>query len=190
MLRGITTNELKKGMTLMFRSQLHDILDFAHIKPGKGGAFVKVKFKNLNTQSIFEHTFNSKEKVEQAIIEKKSLEYIYRDGNNLVFMDNETYEQFPYDVKLLGDGVKWLKDNTPVTILEFDGSVINIELPAHASFKVTAAEPAVKGDTATNVTKMVTLETGVEVRVPSFIKEGDTLRIDTRTGEYIERDNS
>ena len=134
-------------------------------------------------------TFNPKDKVDQAIIDKRKLEFCYRDGSDFYFMDPETYDQHPYDIKLLGKQVDILKENVTCLITEFDGECINITLPEHVNLEVAVAEPAVKGDTATNVTKLVTMETGAEIRVPQFIKAGDVLRIDSETHKYIERVN-
>ena len=183
----ITTNDLKIGMTIVFRDRLWDIIDFQHVKPGKGGAFVRTKLKDTLEGRVLENTFRAGEKVEQAIIEKQAMEYIYRDGSSYYFMHPETYEQIPINEELLGDGKDFLKENTVCSMKTHNDEVIALSIPETVTLSVVKADPAARGNTATNVTKPVTLETGAVIQVPAFIEEGDVLKVDTRKGEYLER---
>ena len=183
----ITSNDLKNGMTIIYNGIIHQILEFQHIKPGKGHAFVRTKLKNLINGSIFEYTYRAKEPIEQAIVDKKSLQYIYRDKNLYYFMDIETYEQIPIDEKLLEHLLDFMMEEVMVSFTFYNDEIIEASLPDFMGIKVAEALPGVKGDTVQGGTKPVTLETGKVVQVPLFINEGDTLKIDTRTGRYIER---
>jgi len=183
----ISSNDLKNGMTIIVNGTVHQILWFHHRKPGKGPAFVKTKLRNLRTGAIIEHTFRAKEPVEQAIVERRQLEYLYRDGSGYVFMDPETYEQMPISAKLIEPLAKFLKENEQMGVTMYDGDVIEAALPPTVELKVAEAPPGNKGDTATGGTKPVTLETGAVINVPLFVEEGQMIRVDTRTGEYVTR---
>ena len=163
------------------------ILDFQHVKPGKGGAFVRTKWRNLITGNVQERNFRSGEKFEKPDLEEKTMEYLYNEGDKYYFMDTTTYEQTFVNKETLGDAVNFLKENIQADILFFEGKVIGVDLPNTVELKVVRCDPAVKGDTVTGATKPATLETGYTVNVPLFINEGDVLKIDTRTGEYLER---
>ena len=158
-----------------------------HVKPGKGAAFVRTKLKNVITGAVLERTFSPTDKFENAYIERKDMEYLYNDGNLYYFMDQETYDQVPINASQLGDNFKFVKENMVCKICSYKGNVFGVEPPTFVELEVTQTDPGFKGDTATNATKPATLETGAEIRVPLFINEGDHIRIDTRTGEYMER---
>lgn len=183
----MNSNDLRPGITIVLNKVLHEILENQHVKPGKGPAFVKAKVKNLITGSIFEHTFRAKEPVEQAIVEKTTLQYLYQDRDLYYFMDSETYEQTPINKDKIAHCLDYLKENEPVHFMFFDGQVIDAKLPDFVNLEVTEALPGVKGDTASGGSKPVTLETGKVIQVPLFIKQGEFLKIDTRTGRYVER---
>lgn len=183
----ITSNDLKNGMTIIHNSTVHEILDFQHIKPGKGHAFVRTKLKNLKNGTIFEHTFRAKEPLEQAIVDKTQLQYLYRDKNMFYFMDNETYEQTPVDERLILPYIDYLIEEQMVSFVFYDGEIIDVSFPEFINLRVTSAAPGAKGNTAQGATKPVTLETGKEIQAPLFINEGDLLRVDTRNGKYVER---
>ena len=182
----ITTNDLKNGMTLNIDGQLFEVLYFQHVKPGKGGAFVRTKLKNLNTGATIERTFRAGEKVEKAILETKKMQFLYRD-EHYNFMDSETFEQIPIDEEHLGDKKKFLLENMEVTIQFYKGEPINIELPVAIEARVIKAEPGVKGDTVSQSYKPAEIETGAKIMVPLFINKGDIIKIDTRNDEYITR---
>ena len=183
----ITSNELKNGMTLVVKGQLHQIVQFQHIKPGKGHAFVRTKLRNIATGSIVEHTFRAKESVEQAIVEKRPLEYVYRDGSYYYLMDPETYDQIPVSPERFQGKEQFLKENTELLVTFHGSDILDIALPDTVVLEVVDAPPGVKGDTASGVTKPVTLETGAVVQVPLFVNKGEKVRVDTRSGQYLER---
>ena len=183
----ITSNDLKNGMTLVLKGQLHQLIQFQHIKPGKGPAFVRTKLRNLATGSVIDHTFRAKAPVEQAIVERRPLEYIYRDGSYYYLMDPESYEQTPVGPERLAGKEQFLKENTELLVTFHGSEIIDIQLPDSVVLEVTDAPPGVKGDTASGVTKPATLETGAVVQVPLFVNQGDRVRVDTRSGQYIER---
>ena len=158
-----------------------------HVKPGKGAAFVRTKLKNVITGAVLERTFSPTDKFENAYIERKDMEYLYSDGDLYYFMDQETYDQTPINASQLGDNFKFVKENMICKVCSYKGNVFGVEPPTFVELEVTQTDPGFKGDTATNATKPATLETGAEIRVPLFINEGDHIRIDTRTGEYMER---
>ena len=174
-------------MTIVHNGVLHQILEFQHIKPGKGHAFVRTKLKNLTSNAIFEYTFRAKEPIEQAIVDKKQLQYIYRDKNMFYFMDTDTYEQMPVNGEKLEHCLDYLKEEEMVHFTFYNNDIIEATIPDFINLKVTEALPGIKGDTVQGGTKPVTLETGKIVQAPLFINEGDVLKIDTRTGRYIER---
>ena len=183
----ITAGDFRNGVTFDMDGQVVTIVEFQHVKPGKGAAFVRTKIKNVITGAVTERTFNPNDKYPTAFIERKEMEYLYSDGELYYFMDNETYEQLPINANVLGDNFKFVKENMTCKIMSYKGSVFGVEPPTFVVLEVTQTEPGVKGDTATNVTKPATLETGAEIKVPIFINEGDKIQIDTRTGEYMSR---
>ena len=174
-------------MTFDDNGQVFQVIEFLHVKPGKGAAFVRTKLKNVITGAVLERTFSPTDKFENAYIERKDMEYLYSDGDLYYFMDQETYDQTPINASQLGDNFKFVKENMICKVCSYKGNVFGVEPPTFVELEVTQTDPGFKGDTATNATKPATLETGAEIRVPLFINEGDHIRIDTRTGEYMER---
>ena len=183
----ITAGDFKKGITIEWDGGVWNIVDFQHVKPGKGAAFVRTKYKNVITGAVVEQSFNPTAKFPTAYIDRKDMQYLYQDGDLYYFMDMESYEQIPIGKDKLGPSFAFVKENMEVKVLSYKGNVFGVEPPFFVELQVTETEPGVKGDTATNATKPATLETGAEVRVPLFINEGDMIRVDTRTGEYMER---
>lgn len=183
----ITAGDFRNGVTFELDGNVVQVVEFQHVKPGKGAAFVRTKFKNVITGSVVERSFNPTEKFPTAFIERKDMQYLYEDSGLYYFMDMESYEQLPIEKDKLGASFAFVKENMEVKVLSYKGNVFGVEPPYFVELQITATEPGVKGDTATNATKPATLETGAEVRVPLFINEGDMIRIDTRTGEYMER---
>ena len=183
----ITAGDFRKGVTFEYESGIYTIVEFQHVKPGKGAAFVRTKIKNVVTGAVREETFNPSEKFEKAQIESKEMEYLYSDGELYYFMDNETYEQVPLNKSQVEDALMFVKENMTATIKFYKGEAFSVEPPNFVVLTVTVCEPGVAGNTATNVTKPATVETGYELMVPMFVEEGDKIRIDTRTGEYMER---
>ena len=183
----ITAGEFRNGVTFEEDGKVLQVVEFQHVKPGKGAAFVRTKTKNVMTGAVTETSYNPTAKFPQATIERREMAYSYNDGDLYYFMDNETYEQEPVNASDLGDNFKFVKENEVCKILSYKGKVFGIEPPTFVVLEVTATEPGVRGNTATNTLKPATLETGAEIRVPLFINEGDMIRIDTRTGEYMER---
>jgi len=184
---AVDTSQFRNGLKLVLDGEPFTIVYFQHVKPGKGGAFVRTKVKNLRTGRTLDRRFRAGEKVEEADIEDRKMQYLYQDGEQLVFMDNETYDQMPFTTEQVGDDRKWLQENLDVSVLFWNGRPINIELPNFIQAVISQCEPGEKGDTASNVTKPATLETGAVVQVPLFIKEGEKIRVDIRSGEYVER---
>ncbi|MCI8395574.1 elongation factor P [Oscillospiraceae bacterium 21-37] len=183
----ITAGDFRNGATFEMDGSVYSIIEFQHVKPGKGAAFVRTKIRNVITGAVVERTFSPDEKYPTAFVERKDMEYLYNDGDLYYFMDNETYEQAPINSSILGDSFKFVKENMVCKVLSYKGDVFGVEPPNFVELEVTHTEPGVKGNTATNTLKPATLETGAEVRVPLFINEGEKIRIDTRTGEYMER---
>ncbi len=183
----ISTNEFRNGITIEMNGDIFTVLEFQHVKPGKGAAFVRSKLKNLRTGSIIEHTFRAGEKVGKAHLERKEVEYLYRDEDFFYLMDLETYEQITLDEEKLGSGIKYLKENDRLQILMHGDEVVGVDLPVTVILKVADTEPGLKGDTASGATKPATMETGLVVHLPLFINPGDLIKIDTRSGNYIER---
>ena len=183
----ISAGEFRNGTTFEMDSQVFKIVEFQHVKPGKGAAFVRTKLKNVMTGAVLERTFNPTEKVQEAQIERKDMQYLYSDGEMYYFMDNETYEQLPLGKDDLGDTLNYLTDNMMVKVVSYKGKVFGVEPPIFVELEVTYTEPGFKGDTSTGATKPATLETGSTINVPLFVNTGDKIRIDTRTGEYMER---
>ena len=183
----ITASDFRNGVTFEMDGQVMQVVEFQHVKPGKGAAFVRTKMKNVITGAVTETSFNPTAKFEQAFVDRKEMEYSYNDGDLYYFMDMETYDMLPVNKSVLGDNFKFVKENMSCKIMSYKGSVFGVEPPNFVELEVTETEPGIKGDTATNVTKPATLETGAEIKVPLFINAGDRIRIDTRTGEYMER---
>ena len=183
----VTAGDFRNGVTFEMDGNVYSIIEFQHVKPGKGAAFVRTKIRNVISGAVTEKTFNPKDKYPTAFIERKDIEYLYNDGDLYYFMDSETYEQLPISPNVLGDNFRFVKENMVCKVLSYKGNVFGIEPPNFVELQVTETEPGVKGDTATNVTKPATLETGAEIKVPIFINEGEMIRVDTRTGEYMER---
>ena len=179
--------DFRNGTTFEMDGSVFKVVEFQHVKPGKGAAFVRTKLKNVITGSVLEKTFNPSEKLQGAEIEKKEMQYLYNDGELYYFMDNETYDQIPLNKDNLGDCLKYLKENMEVTILSFKGNVFSVEPPTFVELEVTYTEPGFSGNTTTTSGKPATLETGLELQVPLFVNIGDVLRIDTRTCEYMDR---
>ena len=183
----VTAGDFRNGVTFEMDGNVYSIIEFQHVKPGKGAAFVRTKIRNVISGAVTEKTFNPNDKYPTAFIERKDMEYLYNDGDLYYFMDSETYEQLPISPNVLGDNFRFVKENMVGKVLSYKGNVFGIEPPNFVELQVTETEPGVKGDTATNVTKPATLETGAEIKVPIFINEGEMIRVDTRTGEYMER---
>jgi len=182
-----TTSDFRNGMTIMLDGEIWIIVEFLHVNPGKGSAFVRTKLKNLKTGRVIDRTFRSGERVEDVRVERKQMQYLYQSEGQYVFMDNETYEQVALSEDLIGDKKQFLKEGQQVEVL-FNGDIpVGIELPIFVELAVAKTEPGVRGDTASGGSKPATLETGAVIQVPLFIEEGDVLKVDTRTGEYIER---
>ena len=183
----ISSNDFKNGMTIIFNGQVCHIVEFQHVKPGKGHAFVRTRLRNLRTGQVLEQIFKAKEEVEQAIIERHIAQFLYRSPANLVFMDTNTYEQFEVPIEKWKSLQPYLKENEEVTVTFYESEVIDITLPFTVELKVVQAMPGVRGDTATGATKPVQVETGATILVPLFINEGEVIKVDTRTGQYLTR---
>lgn len=183
----ISTNEFRKGSKIEFRGDPYEVIDFQHVKMGRGGAIVKTKIKNLRTGSMIEEAFKGGEKLNTPNLEEKSMQYLYNQDNMYFFMDMETYEQFPLSTEQMGESKKFLKDNMPVKVHYFKGIPLNVEMPIFVELKIAKTAPGVRGDTASGGSKPAVLETGMTVKVPFHLNEGDIIKIDTRTSEYIER---
>ena len=183
----ISAGDFRNGVTFELEGNVFQIVEFQHVKPGKGAAFVRTKLKNVITGAVVERTFRPTEKMPKAHIDRRDYEYLYSDGDLFYFMDTETYEQMPLSEEQLGDSLKFVKENMVVKVLSYKGSVFGIEPPTFVELEVTATEPGFKGDTSTGAVKPATLETGVTINVPLFIDQGEIIRVDTRTGEYMER---
>ena len=183
----ISAGDFRNGITFEMDGQVVQVVEFQHVKPGKGAAFVRTKYKNVMTGAVVEKSFNPNDKYPTAFIERKDMEYSYEDGGLYYFMDTETWESIPISADQLGDSFKFVKENMVCKILSYKGKVFGIEPLNFVELKVTKTDPGFKGDTATNATKPATLETGAEIKVPLFIDEGEVIQIDTRTGEYMGR---
>ena len=183
----VMAGDLRKGVTFLYDgNKIMTVVDFLHVKPGKGAAFVRMKMKNVVTGAVLEQTFNPTEKFENAVIETKKMIYSYNDGELYYFMDDE-YNMEPLNFEQVEDALKWIKENDPVTVKFYKGKAFSVDCENFVELLVTESEPGVAGNTATNATKRAKLETGVEIQVPMFVNEGEVIRIDTRTGEYMER---
>ena len=183
----MTAGEFRNGVTFEMDGQVQQVIEFQHVKPGKGAAFVRVKMKNDVTGAVTETSFNPTAKFEEAFVERREMQYLYNEGDLYYFMDNETYEQIPISKDTLGDDFRFVKENENVKVLSYKGSVFAVEPPLFVELEITETEPGVKGNTATNVLKPATVETGAVVKVPIFIEQGERIQIDTRTGEYLGR---
>ncbi len=183
----VTAGDFKKGLTVEWDGGIWTIVDFQHVKPGKGAAFVRTKIKNIITGAVVERSFNPTDKMPKAIIETKVMQYLYNDGDLFYFMDNETFEQLALPKEQVEDSIPFMKENTEATIRFYKGAPFSVEAPTFVDLEVTHTEPGFKGDTASNTTKPATVETGFTLQVPLFIEIGDKLHIDTRTGEYLNR---
>lgn len=183
----ISAGDLRKGTTFEMDGNVYTVVDFLHVKPGKGAAFVRAKLRNVIQGGVVDTTFNPTDKLQEAVIERKDMQYLYNDGELYYFMDQETFEQIPLDYDKVQEAIKYLKENMFASIKFYKGSAFSVEAPNFVELEVTQSEPGVKGNTATNALKPATVETGAQVMVPFFINEGDVIRIDTRSGEYMER---
>jgi elongation factor P len=183
----IDTSQFRNGLKIELDGNPFVMIYFQHVKPGKGGAFVRTKVKNLLTGKVLERTFRSGERCEEADVEDRRMQYLYMDGQDRVFMDSQSYDQIPLSDDVIGEARKFLQENMEVEVLFWRGKPVNIELPAFLEAAVVKSDPGLKGDTSSGATKPATVETGATVQVPLFINEGDVIRIDTRTGEYTER---
>ena len=182
----IQAGDVRKGVTIEYNGNVYVVVDFQHVKPGKGAAFVRTRLKNVVTGAVLEQTFNPSEKLEQAHIETKKMTYSYTDGELYWFMDDE-FNLTPLNYDQVEDALKYIKENDAVTVRFYKGSAFSVECENFVELKIVSSEPGVKGNTATNATKKAILETGAEIQVPMFVEEGETIRVDTRTGEYMER---
>ncbi len=183
----ISAGDFRNGMCFEMDGQVFTVVEFQHVKPGKGAAFVRTKYKNVKTGSVVERSFNPNEKFEQAQLDRNDMQYIYADGDLYYFMDQESYEQRPISAAAIGDSIKFLKEEMICKVLSYKGEVFSVELPITVELEITDCEPGVRGDTTNNATKNATLETGAVVKVPLFVNQNEIIRVDTRTGEYIER---
>jgi elongation factor P len=184
---AVSTNDLKNGMTLDLPEGLFGVVEFQHVKPGKGGAFVRTKLKNVRTGAVLERTYRADEKLEQAVIDKREMQYLYLEGEQYVFMDNETYDQLQTPRTALGDSANYLKEGDSAVLQMYGGEIVGVDLPAAVELTVTGTEPGLQGDRVSGARKPATLETGLTVSVPLFVNIGDRVRVDTRSGEYLTR---
>ena len=183
----ISAGDFRNGLYFEMDDQVYQVVEFQHVKPGKGAAFVRTKYKNVKTGSVVERSFNPNEKFEQAQLTRQDMQFIYADGDLYYFMDQETYEQTPIHQDKIGDGIKFLKEEMVCKVVSYKGDIFQVELPITVILEITECEPGVKGDTANNASKYATLETGAVVKVPLFVNQNEKIKVDTRTGEYLER---
>jgi elongation factor P len=184
---SISTNDLKNGMTLDLPDGLFSVVEFQHVKPGKGGAFVRTKLKNVRTGQVLERTYRADEKLEQAVIDKREMQLLYREGEHYVFMDNTTYDQQHVDQVALGDATRFLKDGDTAVLQQYNGGIVGIDLAASVLLEVVQTEPGLQGDRSSAGRKPATVETGLVVQVPLFIEIGDRIKVDTRSGDYLSK---
>lgn len=182
-----TTNDLKNGMTLNIDGSLWTVVEFQHVKPGKGPAFVRTKMKQVLTGKVVEKTFNAGVKVEVAVVEKRDMQYLYKDGSDFVFMDTATYDQITISAATVGDAANYMLENAEVIVAMNEGNPLYVELPASVALEITYTEPGIQGDRSSGGTKPATLETGIDIQVPLFIKQGEKVLVDTRDGSYLGR---
>jgi elongation factor P len=185
---SVSTNDLKRGMTLDLDGTLFQIMEFQHVKPGKGGAFVRTKLRNVKSGAVIDRTFNAGVNVGLAIVERKEMQYLYRDGDDFVFMDTATYDQHQVPSGVVGDAASYLTEGATAIVAVHEGSAIGVELAASVVLRVVKTDPGVKGDRVSGAIKQATLETGLKVQVPLFVEEGDAVKVDTRSGEYLTRE--
>ncbi len=185
----ISAGDFRNGVTFEMDGAVFQVVEFQHVKPGKGAAFVRTKYKNIRTGAVVERSFNPNDKFEQVQLERRDMSYLYKDGDLYYFMDTDTYEQQPFTADMIGEKLQFLKEGMVCKIVSFKGTVFEVEPPTFVVLEITQTEPGVRGDTATNATKTAVVETGATIRVPLFVNEGDKVRIDTRTGDYMERAN-
>ena len=183
----ISAGDFRNGLCFEMDGQVYQVVEFQHVKPGKGAAFVRTKYKNVKTGSVVERSFNPNEKFEQAQLERRDMQYIYADGDLYYFMDVDTYEQTPIHSDKIGDGTKFLKEEMICKVVSYKGDIFQVELPITVELEITECEPGVRGDTTNHANKYATLETGAVVKVPLSVNQGEKIRVDTRTGEYLER---
>jgi elongation factor P len=184
---NVSTNDLRNGMALDLPEGLFTVVEFQHVKPGKGGAFVRTKLKNVRTGAVLDRTYRADEKLEQAIIDKREMQYLYREGDHHVFMDSTSYEQMHVEGRVLGEAVNYLKEGDTVLVQMYKDGIVGLDLPAAVELAVTATEPGVQGDRVSGARKPATLETGLVVQVPLFVNTGDRVKVDTRSGDYLTR---
>ena len=184
---AVTTNDLRNGMTLDLADGLFSVVEFQHVKPGKGGAFVRTKLKNVRTGAVLERTFRADERVEQAIVDKREMQLLYRDGTDYVFMDVTSYDQMHVSPATLGDAAQYIKEGDNAVLQMYGGEIVGVDLPAAVELSVAQTEPGVQGDRVSGARKSATLETGLVVQVPLFVNPGERIKVDTRSGEYITR---
>jgi elongation factor P len=184
---AVSTNDLKNGMSLNLPEGLFSVVEFQHVKPGKGGAFVRTKLKNVRSGAVIERTYRADEKLDQAIIDKRDMQFLYRDGSDYVFMDTSSYEQMQAAPELLGTAPDYLKEGDEANLQMYNGEIVGVELPASVELKVVETEPGEKGDRVSGARKPATMETGLIIQVPLFVNIGDAIKVDTRTGEYLTR---
>ena len=184
---AVSTNDLKNGMTLDLPDGLFQIVEFQHVKPGKGGAFVRTKLKNVRSRAVLERTYRADEKLEQAVVDKREMQLLYREGDQYVFMDNTTYDQLHVDGTALGDAVKYVKDGDSAVLQMYKDEIVGVDLPAAVELEVTQTDPGLQGDRSSAGRKPATVETGITVQVPLFVNTGDRIKVDTRSGEYLTR---
>jgi elongation factor P len=182
-----TTNDLKRGMTLDLSEGLFQVVDFQHVKPGKGPAFVRTTLRNVRSGGVLDKTFRSDERVEQAVVDKRDMQFLYRDGNDYVFMDNSTYEQIHVGPTVLGDATNYIVDGSTVVLQIYGDEILGTDLPAAVELTVVQTEPGIQGDRVSGARKPATLETGLVVQVPLFVNQGERIKVDTRSGEYLTR---
>ncbi len=185
----ISAGDFRNNVTFEMDGSVFQVIEFQHVKPGKGAAFVRTKLRNVISGAVVERTFSPTEKFENAVVERKEMQFLYRDGDLFYFMDNETYESIPINSSVMGDSFRFVKENTDCKILSYKGSIFAIEPPNFVELQIKKTDPGFAGNTATNATKPAILETDAEIKVPLFIEEGEVIRVDTRTGEYMERVN-
>jgi elongation factor P len=184
---AVSTNDLKNGMSLNLQEGLYSVVEFQHVKPGKGGAFVRTKLKNVRTGAVIERTYRADEKLDQAVIDKREMQYLYPDGDSFVFMDSTDYDQINAPRAALGSAADFLKEGDSAVLQMYDGEIVGVDLPAAVELEVTSTEPGVQGDRVSGARKPATLETGLQIQVPLFVNTGDRVKVDTRSGEYLTR---
>jgi elongation factor P len=184
---AVSSNDLKNGMSLNLTEGLYSVVEFQHVKPGKGGAFVRTKLKNVRTGAVIERTYRADEKLDQALIDKREMQFLYLEGDNYVFMDNTDYEQLQTSKASLGISASYLKEGDSAVLQMYDDEIVGVDLPAAVELAVTETEPGVQGDRVSGARKQALLETGISVQVPLFVNTGDKVKVDTRTGEYLTR---